>query len=168
MKLVKEYISEKFTEDSDPIQDMNIGLISEFLKFMELFSHAEKKNYIYTIHVESDFIDFWFNAPKIIKLSKKQQEKLPNYIKNIISDLGFKSFLTQAKLISFIDCNTLREKQITKIKPGIVRFKLSSIVKNKIKSGSYRRRHRIFTIQFNEPKEIEYLSEIEKFKKGEM
>jgi len=29
MKLVKEYINEKFTEDSDPIKDMGIGLIHE-------------------------------------------------------------------------------------------------------------------------------------------
>jgi hypothetical protein len=35
MKLVREYINEKFTEDSDPIKDLEIGLIEQVRKFIK-------------------------------------------------------------------------------------------------------------------------------------
>jgi hypothetical protein len=35
MKLVKKYINEKFSEESDPIEDMNIGLKYLIQKFLE-------------------------------------------------------------------------------------------------------------------------------------
>ena len=41
MKLVKEHINEKFTEDSDPIQDMGIG--SYFTKIQTLFNRYYSK-----------------------------------------------------------------------------------------------------------------------------
>jgi len=35
MKLVKEHINEKFVEDSDPITDMNIGMVNQIKKMIE-------------------------------------------------------------------------------------------------------------------------------------
>ena len=35
MKLVREYLYEKFIEDSDPIQDMGIGLLSKYESELE-------------------------------------------------------------------------------------------------------------------------------------
>ena len=35
MKLVKEHINEKFKEDSDPIEDMGIGLYPKMKKFIK-------------------------------------------------------------------------------------------------------------------------------------
>ena len=44
MKLVREYINEKFTEDSDPIEDMNIGMMHEIKKWVDEH-HYETFNY---------------------------------------------------------------------------------------------------------------------------
>lgn len=53
MKLVKEYINEKFTEDSDPVQDLSIGVKSaieySFKKFFELNKEYGEKIY-YSSH----------------------------------------------------------------------------------------------------------------------
>ena len=53
MKLVREHINEKFTEDSDPIEDMGIGLKAKIEKWCDDYNI---KNYIinddYTIDVK--------------------------------------------------------------------------------------------------------------------
>lgn len=67
MKLVREHINEKFTKDSDPIKDLNIGI----------FSH-------HNFHTLEEAIDFLYSAlPVIIK-----KNKIP---KDII-EIGSKSY----------------------------------------------------------------------------
>ena len=45
MKLVKEHINEKFTEDSDPIKDMNIGIkkLEKYIVSKYLYFNSEYK-----------------------------------------------------------------------------------------------------------------------------
>jgi hypothetical protein len=57
MKLVKEYINEKFTDESDPIQDMGIG-IEHILKdyYEKFFLEDKKSNFEYA---DSDTASHW-------------------------------------------------------------------------------------------------------------
>lgn len=72
MKLVKEHINEKFTEDSDPIYDMGIGRKFQIEQWLE-----EMKIYNYVIN--SDFtIDVIGNVD--ISFEKKNLKKFPKYI----------------------------------------------------------------------------------------
>ena len=73
MKLVREHINEKFTEDSDPIHDMGIGMLNQIKKFIE----SEGLNYI-DKHValricayygEYDFVKFLLEMGAIPKSS---------------------------------------------------------------------------------------------------
>lgn len=46
MKLVREHINEKFTQDSDPVSDLNIGMIriiEHFLNYESAYSHSVKE-----------------------------------------------------------------------------------------------------------------------------
>jgi hypothetical protein len=138
MKLVKEHINEKFEEESDPIIDMGIGNIELFKNFLKLFSEADKQHYIFTIHVDKDFIDFWFNRPTIKNLSDAKQSNLFNYIKNIIHDLGFSNILIKPKLIMHVDKQDSYFKNIQVELPGIVQFKIIHPAQNIIKSAEYR------------------------------
>jgi hypothetical protein len=70
MKLVREYINEKFTEDSDPIHDMNIGAIRLIKKWLD--DHYIKH---YTINNDGT-IDVNYT----VQLSNRLLEKLPDYI----------------------------------------------------------------------------------------
>jgi len=79
MKLIREHINEKFTENSDPIHDMNIGikgLIKEWLKTYNI------KDY----KINDDMTIDSFNS---INLQNKKLNNFPDYINfNIIHD-GF-------------------------------------------------------------------------------
>ena len=59
MKLVREYLNEKFTEDSDPIRDMGIGLLAELEKRYRWVSpeykdHMRISDIIAKAHGDSD------------------------------------------------------------------------------------------------------------------
>ena len=77
MKLVREYINERFTDDSDPIKDMGIGMkhkIKEWLEYMnEKYSYKCILNYKindnYTI--DADRVD----------MSYREIKTIPKYIK---------------------------------------------------------------------------------------
>jgi hypothetical protein len=45
VKLVREHINEKFTEDSDPIADMKIGAIQQIHKWFESVGEERSKRY---------------------------------------------------------------------------------------------------------------------------
>jgi hypothetical protein len=49
MKLVREYINEKFTEDSDPIHDMGIGLRHKIEEWIKSINKTCRSQSIYTI-----------------------------------------------------------------------------------------------------------------------
>ena len=70
MKLVKEYINEKFTDESDPVKDMHIGkirLIEMWLDKMEVTGYS----------INDDFsIDVMNN----VDLERKLNGNLPKYI----------------------------------------------------------------------------------------
>jgi hypothetical protein len=70
MKLVKEHIVlEKFTEDSDPIHDMDIGIKHKIKEWLEEYDIID-----YTIND-----DLTINA-SCVKLQNNNIEKLPDYI----------------------------------------------------------------------------------------
>ena len=82
MKLVKEHIIfEKFEKDSDPIKDMNIGMIREIKKWLETniikkYHDHYIQNYIIdnNLEINADYVNIaWthFNElPKFIKFNK--------------------------------------------------------------------------------------------------
>jgi len=99
MKLVREYIIfEKFTEDSDPIQDMDIGIIPQIKKWMNERTVFSKSQYKIlkngTINIFKSF-GMW-------DLKGFKLDELPEYIKfNILyGDFHF----TQAKLTTLKGC----------------------------------------------------------------
>ena len=93
MKLVREHINEKFTDDSDPIKDMGIGIrhkIEEWLK------EYDKKVINYRINadltIDADLLDFFGsgigNLPKYINFNKISY-KLDFHEANLTSLRGF-------------------------------------------------------------------------------
>ena len=59
MKLIKEHINEKFTEDSDPIADMNIGMMNQIKLWMESINDSfYDKDYALGISAENGKLDF--------------------------------------------------------------------------------------------------------------
>lgn len=97
MKLVKEYINEKFTEeDSDPLHDLNIGLIKEINLWIE-----KHKNYFKCSRQLNDYLKRGFTLPReYIKIDNNLhinvdgwvdmsilKEQIPDYIKfNHVTD----------------------------------------------------------------------------------
>jgi hypothetical protein len=70
MQLVKEYINEKFTEDSDPVHDMNIGikpLMEKWLKQHNIANYVIKDDL--TIDVQNN-----------LQLIDLKESSLPEYI----------------------------------------------------------------------------------------
>ena len=86
MKLVKEYINEKFIEDSDPIKDMNIGIMHDIRKFVKKvegmdFGNKEMLLLYCAKYDKNEFVKFLINdganihAYKDIALSWAVQNK---------------------------------------------------------------------------------------------
>jgi ankyrin repeat protein len=86
VKLVREHINEKFTEESDPIKDMNIGImhdIREFVNKVEGINLYSKENLLLYCakHDKNEFVKFLINdgadihAYKDIALSWAVQNK---------------------------------------------------------------------------------------------
>jgi hypothetical protein len=77
MKLVREYINEKFTEDSDPIHDMGIGkagFIKRWLDKMKINNYVINDDFTIDVHGE-------------VLLDGKLEGNLPDYIQfNIVDD----------------------------------------------------------------------------------
>ena len=55
MKIVREHINEKFTEDSDPIQDLGIGLKLLIEKWFLEINKTNGSNYIINYIINDDF-----------------------------------------------------------------------------------------------------------------
>jgi len=103
LKLLREHINEKFTEDSDPIQDMNIGTIKLIIDWINL---PNNKNHIknYSIRkdlkIDADSVDISWDdmdiIPKYIHFGKITENfscffneksklyQLPEYIGGIL------------------------------------------------------------------------------------
>jgi len=85
MKLVREYLNEKFTEESDPIQDMGIGLIDKVKKWLKLFLKREPATDNGRRYIKfDDFIinnDLTIDINSDLDLSYEDFNILPNYIK---------------------------------------------------------------------------------------
>ena len=66
MKLLREHINEKFTEDSDPIADMNIGMIHDIKLWMEsmgkLFRNKDHALACSAIYGKLDFVEYLLAA----------------------------------------------------------------------------------------------------------
>ena len=157
MKLVREYIFEKFIEDdSDPIQDLGIGAISQYKNIFEIFGYADKEQYIYTIvpYTKKGFLDFWFSAPRINKLTDKEQDRLFDYVTNIISKLGFDGIIVDPILIKrFVPTQK-------KILPSIVRYEIKPQFQHLLNPGEYRRSSDKITFSFYQTLDSNYENEI--------
>lgn len=93
MKLVKEHINEKFTKDSDPIDDMSIGTISAIEYSINLLKKLDnleviKSLYMYNPSIASSITTFLISirypVPKNLTIE---------YFKNLIVKSGLNNFL---------------------------------------------------------------------------
>lgn len=137
MKIVKEHINEKFEEDSDPIYDIGIG-VPNINDIFSLFAEKDKNEYVFTIAITNNTMDFWFNIPIISILPDKKIDKLFKYVVDIINNIGFNVLLYDPILI---ECDFIR---LNKTLPRIVRFTLNKkYIKTHPVTGEYRRHHRV-------------------------
>jgi hypothetical protein len=77
MKIVKEYLYEKFIEDSDPISDMGIGykpLIDKLEARYKYFNQPEEKDYV--------------RIRSIINKSKGDKEKEKMFARNMVKAIN--------------------------------------------------------------------------------
>ena len=76
MKIVKEHINEKFTEDSDPIKDLGIGEYPrKIAEFREILHDMWDKNYSKVIEDEIGNQDAWFKI-EVIEDIQEELNKL--------------------------------------------------------------------------------------------
>ena len=85
MKIVREHINEKFTEDSDPIRDMGIGIdnvVQQFLKEVEIKWDLLDPESRFLYHPKGKFIRivcFRVFDSEVLKLYLILRELLPKY-----------------------------------------------------------------------------------------
>jgi len=152
MQLVKEYINEKFTDESDPITDMGIGAVNQYKNLVDLVDKHDNKKLLFTIYIRNTYIDFWFSHPHVKPLSKTEVNDLFNYVKNIIYDLGLSRVLIDPKLIKH---DNICLESISKAKlPMIVRFKINPQFRNILKPACYNRGmdYKVFSIIYSQYK----------------
>jgi hypothetical protein len=81
MDIVKEYINEKFEDDSDPIKDLGIGLTWQIQKWLDYYNIpqlSDSNNFKNACTINSDFtIDVYGS----VNLNSCGLYKLPSYIK---------------------------------------------------------------------------------------
>ena len=70
MKIVREHINEKFTEDSDPIHDMGIGIQKQLDSFLKEYNVNSKSSMfvllqLLTRHNKYELIDFVLDSKNI-------------------------------------------------------------------------------------------------------
>lgn len=108
-RLKIQSLSEKFSEDSDPLEDMGIGILKLF-KNAALYLHQEdKENYIYCMEVKKTYILFHCNRPTIEKnfkniytdINHKKIEKVNEYLKKYYINMGKKSGFYDSILINY-------------------------------------------------------------------
>ena len=142
MKLVKEYINEKFIEDSDPIKDMNIGIMHDIIKFVEdnkMIKNEENydKNHLLLTcakYDKTEFIKFllengadihsyndntlhWAVHHKNIELVKYLLNKGANIHSNYERPLGIAKYNNDDEMIKLLKDNGAIDKpDIQKIK----------------------------------------------------
>jgi len=91
---VKESLNEKFTEDSDPIYDMNIGPIDYINNLPEIILNADDEMFFWTVKLHPTKIVVCFNMP-IIDEHKEihSNQKFIKYVNNIIHKIGANKIL---------------------------------------------------------------------------
>jgi len=103
MKIVREHINEKFTEDSDPIKDLGIGAKFTVKEMGQKIRKADKERdkKIYYIQFESsDVIRFFF-----YNLNPNITLETVNYIKKILKELGFLEYFRLIRMYKGISIN---------------------------------------------------------------
>jgi len=134
-KKIKENLSEKFTEDSDPIADMDIGMKHIFKNFVKLFDKLESEKYIYTIQVNPNSLTLYFDNPKILRLTIDERKKVFSYVVNIIKELKIRNIFSNISL----------EVQKTEFKndiittPRVIRLEIKEEFKKILEPAQYRR-----------------------------
>jgi hypothetical protein len=94
MKLVREHINEKFTQDSDPIADMNIGPIDYINNLPEIILDADDETFFWTVKLHPTKIVVCFNMPIIDKHKEIQSnQKFIKYVNSIIDKIGANKIL---------------------------------------------------------------------------
>jgi hypothetical protein len=135
-----DVLQEKFTDETDPIVDMGIGMTTHFKELMKLFGNADTKKYIYSIVIDdSEFIDFWFYRNNIKFLPKNEIKDLFKYVTNIIDQLGFSYILDAVKFIEGYSGDGSKEEADNDELPRMIRFKVHPQFQEIFKLGHYRR-----------------------------
>ena len=134
MKLLREHINEKFTEDSDPIHDMNIGVIKFINDWINLpDNHSHIKNYIIRkdLKIDADIVD----------ISQEYMDIIPEYIHFGQINGSFSCFFNEKsklhQLPEYIGgiLTIYTNKKINFTKKDILKF--CKIYKNHIKIQTY-------------------------------
>ena len=103
MKRIREYINEKFEEESDPVKDLRIGGIDLEKAYTETVINGLNKWYKYLkdldlIGKKITFEDLWTHKENTIIVSEITRGQLPNEI-YFYSDTGLKCSLNIRKKI---------------------------------------------------------------------
>jgi hypothetical protein len=86
-----KFIYEKFIEDSDPIQDMGIGIGKYLSKICKLILEKDTAKQFWTIKFNNNSIEIYLNVPKVAEDYKlKNNEDVHNYVKKIIDGINLK------------------------------------------------------------------------------
>ena len=105
MKLVKEILYEKFSQDSDPVYDLGIGVAAAFPEICKSILEHDKHKLFFTVSYKAFgfytklnkyFFQIYLNVPRVSSQFKEyhNNEILKKYVKDIISKLGYESIFT--------------------------------------------------------------------------
>ncbi len=102
MRLVKEILYEKFTEDSDPIDDMGIGvkhLLERSKEKIEQFASLNVKKYEYIDSIKYDGTIFWRSSwyipMKYVYVIISEKIIIVHFYRNIYRKIGTKDILNK-------------------------------------------------------------------------
>ena len=151
----KKEVNEKFTEDSDPIHDMGIGIGNIFPEICKSILEEDKNKIFFTIHfIHSDIIYFdksnkyiiiHLNIPKLHDQTEfHTNEALKNYIEKIFKIKNYDNIFTEIHiqgkfLYYFIDVDT--DEKILSRSPQIY-CKINPTIKIKDNYIEIQRDHR--------------------------
>lgn len=128
MKLVREHIIlEKFTEDSDPVHDMGIGVVKNMDKIVSSILETDVSKTFYTVELQNLRLIIYFNSPNMRETRNifSKNEAL-DYCKKIIYDeLAYDNIFVNPLIYKY-EVNDTDEKRIDVI------FDINDDIKNAV------------------------------------
>lgn len=128
MKLVREHmILEKFTEDSDPVYDMGIGIVKNLTKIISSILETDASMIFYTVELKNLRLIIYFNSPNMRETRNIfSKDEALDYCKKILYDkLGYENIFVNPKIYLY-DVDYPSEKRIDVI------FDINDDIKNAV------------------------------------